>query len=548
MKAEVGINFHNRFDIEIRDAETGKLKQQGFAENIILDQMYNRICNFSTYFVNIHFGTGTGILDPTRTTLFSHLGTKAAATEEIVKAYPISKWVRKITINPEEYVGQTFTEVGVAYGSTSSYLVTHAMIKDSEGNPLTLTKTDLDVLVIYATVFIELQHASDNIYFTGLPDSNGLLNYLFGGSAPSSTLYMGPWNSKINDQAVITYLASSKGLTKTVQVSNKKVLYNTRIGITQANERIQELSLNGVFRCCIPESGVFDGFSVENHNLGIGDGQETVFSINQTDITNVTVKVDGALVYPSDYSLKNIGLAYGGTRIPMHALMEDDETPRPELINTPYTGIGYLHEYRSNVYAPTVKVDPNKIINKTIHYKFDAGSTSTTCYLYIQGSYNGTTWETIKSHGTKNEVTGSAVNTNPYNYFRAYVAAGSYHAYLYYIYFASNTPPCVEFLTPPGLVTGEAVGMGDGSTDIFTLVHAPLTDSLTVYLDGLETTDYTLNGNSITFTTAPAQDVMITADYRYSCTITADYNVSYIPKDENHVLDVAMELQFGEGV
>ena len=32
--------FHNRFDIEVRDKDTGELKQKGQAENIILDRIY----------------------------------------------------------------------------------------------------------------------------------------------------------------------------------------------------------------------------------------------------------------------------------------------------------------------------------------------------------------------------------------------------------------------------------------------------------------------------------------------------------------------------
>ncbi|OPZ87777.1 MAG: hypothetical protein BWY74_03320 [Firmicutes bacterium ADurb.Bin419] len=147
MYLKSGIKLHNRFDIEVRDSKTGDLKQKGIAENIVLNQMYSRICADAAYFVNIHFGNGTGTLDPTRTSLFNHLGTRTAETEETIKAFPVSKWVRKITLNPEEFVNTTFTEVGIAYGSTNTNLVTQALIKDSEGNPLSLTKTNLDVLV-----------------------------------------------------------------------------------------------------------------------------------------------------------------------------------------------------------------------------------------------------------------------------------------------------------------------------------------------------------------------------------------------------------------
>src|SRR5690606_23159649 len=107
MKIKAGVNFHNRFDI-VKNGEW-----VGYAENIILNQMYNRICNFNSYFVNIHFGTGSGTPTPDRTSLFNHLGTKTAVVEETIKALPTSKVTKKIVLRPEEYVGQTITEVGV---------------------------------------------------------------------------------------------------------------------------------------------------------------------------------------------------------------------------------------------------------------------------------------------------------------------------------------------------------------------------------------------------------------------------------------------------
>ena len=128
MHIEQKVTIHNRFDLEVRDAKTGELKQKATGFNIVLDQMWTRLCGGSSYFVDIHFGTGGGTLSPSRTSLFTHLGTKTAADEEQVKALPVSRWKRKIVLNPEEFVGSTITEVGIAFGSTASNLVTHAKL------------------------------------------------------------------------------------------------------------------------------------------------------------------------------------------------------------------------------------------------------------------------------------------------------------------------------------------------------------------------------------------------------------------------------------
>ena len=138
MNIKTGVKFHNRFDIEVRDKDTGKLKQSGEAENIILDREYTRVCNFNSYFTHIHFGSGTGTLDPSRTTLFSSLGNRSAVVEEKIKAYPVSKVTKRIRLEPEEYIGQTITEVGTSEATNA--INTHALIKDAEGNPLSIDR------------------------------------------------------------------------------------------------------------------------------------------------------------------------------------------------------------------------------------------------------------------------------------------------------------------------------------------------------------------------------------------------------------------------
>src|SRR5690606_11283758 len=133
-------------------------------------------------------------LVPTRTSLFNHLGTKAATTEDYKYAYPTSYRTRKIVLNPEEYVGAEITEVGVAYGSTSSNLVTHALIEDAAGNPISLVKTDTNVVTIYATIYFELG-GIENVYGGKVKwveplSNNDLLRYFMGNSFPTQRFYV----------------------------------------------------------------------------------------------------------------------------------------------------------------------------------------------------------------------------------------------------------------------------------------------------------------------------------------------------------------------
>jgi len=67
-------------------------------------------------------------------------------------------------------------------------------------------------------------------------------------------------------------------------------------------------------------------------------------------------------------------------------------------------------------------------------------------------------------------------------------------------------------------VTNEAVGTGDGTTTSFTLDHTPDGGPMTVTVGGTATTEYTVSGTTITFSTAPATDAAIVASYSYGAT------------------------------
>src|SRR5690554_970226 len=113
MKLEQKVGIRNRFLIVVEDIVT-KEKREYTAHNIVLDSMFTRLVNFQSFFNYIHFGTGTGSFDDTtRTSLYTHLGTKSATTEFEIRDLPTSQLRKKIVLNPEEYVGATITEIGI---------------------------------------------------------------------------------------------------------------------------------------------------------------------------------------------------------------------------------------------------------------------------------------------------------------------------------------------------------------------------------------------------------------------------------------------------
>lgn len=499
MKNTAGLAFHNRFDIEIRDKETGKLKQRAEAENIILDQMYTRLCNLSTYFVNIHFGTGTGVPIPGRTTLFSHLGTKAAATEEIIKAYPVSKWTRYIRLEPSEYVGQSISEVGIAYGATNTNLVTHAMIKDAEGNSLTIEKTASDVILIYATVYITLSN-SEHLVFSNMPSGNTLLNLLFHEGSQSNTLQVGS-SSRASDSSKnsCACMLMSKAMTAAADVANKKRTWTSRLEVTEANHNVQELGLRYALRARLGNTPTWMDYQVSGIELVRLAGETNKFAIEHPRIQDLSIRVDGELT--TNYLLEV-----------QHVL----DYPRVSLADICENFIGSgenyeaIHSVDSNFYSGTEE-------------RIQAGGKSN--YAYV-------TMDVMEEYRTS--LIGAVLETRIFG-----GGAGGPE---------TRAVISVSYDGVSYIEIGYAVAdlqTGSVTCQASALTAAPI--KIRFAYNGNSDTSYG-QVNWAMIRPVPPAVVEVFDEITESTLVTASYKVESVPKTENYVFDTTFEVQFGEGV
>jgi hypothetical protein len=155
MKLDIPVRLHNRFDFEVIDARTRKVRQRAYAENIILDSYWARIFTPNYANTHIHVGTGTGTLDAAKTSLFTFLAAKTSTFIDYSgnEAEGWHAMKRRATWQENENQNTAWTEVGVARGTTPTYLTTHALIKDLNGNPVTINKGTTDIINVYSTIY-----------------------------------------------------------------------------------------------------------------------------------------------------------------------------------------------------------------------------------------------------------------------------------------------------------------------------------------------------------------------------------------------------------
>lgn len=363
MNIGIKVKVHNRFDVEVRNTITGQREEKYkgvYAENIVLDNMLganglvNRLANIGG---NIYFGQGTGTLSTSRTSLFSQLDMKIATyVDKQVNAPPNASWCKKkITIGSLEQVGKIITEVGL---SATSGLGTHALLKDAEGNPISIgPKTDTQEITIYSTLFFTFVE-TDSVKITNLINNHmilGGIGYQSMGIFTNNTKAHASSNkeatiaTKNYQNLNILHTFPSPNQMEVPIPTNKELRYGRRrIGSTIGKTKIWSIiasdsSSSSVLRTVFPNS-LYGGFHFEGQSIGIGDGIKTKFILPWNDI-NTTKEYkfynDGVLlVEGTDYTLAN---SESETSI---TLVAPPTTPKP--ISGDYW-VDYIPKDESNV-------------------------------------------------------------------------------------------------------------------------------------------------------------------------------------------------------
>ena len=307
MKINLPIKIHNKFEIEVKDVTTGEIVQKGYAENIVLDAYFTStsVHNANTYSTEvsfyfglyIHFGRGQGELNSNRVSLFEKIDAlKTEKVDLVINQAPLPSYgTKKIVLSPENYVGETVTEVGVGWDPPGD-IFTHALIKDSAGNPLILgPKTGVQEITIYSTVyFVPLFEPGITLFY---PATNNLVAGFVGWhqTALRTAQYRGDDRNphlRINDAA-----STFPQATMFSQNGYGSMRRYQRIPTSEHNKKIKTLAIgnksgigsagspfSNCFHVDLPtlaenESSMWSGWEFDKTPIGVGDGATTEFPL-----------------------------------------------------------------------------------------------------------------------------------------------------------------------------------------------------------------------------------------------------------------------------
>lgn len=514
-RMKVNASIHNRFDIEVLGPD-GKVREKATAYNIILDALWTHLSSASSsnwgWFAAISYGSGTGTLSASRTDLFTRIGTKFMVSSTPVMDYShfddgYVSYQKHIQIDAGEITGQTIREVGISYDTSANHLMTHAILKDMNGNTVSITVGELDVILIYATVYVHFNpsgYEGGNVWLSC--NMAGVLamaagvhtsarpSYLFERMAvfqgePKVDSLVNNYTllnnaSRINDRG--GYIGS-KEMSVTYTASTKTILArcsNTagnRIGVSDMNPS-NPGGWNGIgFAYSMYQSGIHIRFpnnakpycTITDESVGVGDGETLDFALDFGYILNdgsFVLKVDGNVIDPAYYTVD-----YGK---PAHAnignfLRTVDGNGRAIWDKSTSGNVSLdsgIYEIVENPFYETYGILSfyNGQVNK----------------INVECSNDLENWETIgSSHG---------VNTVPeayrnYRYWRATMLSS-----------VSNTPRLIDTITPTSNFSTNSLHFASG--------HAPASGAA----------------------------------------VTASYRTASICKDINHVVDLELVITLNE--
>lgn len=511
---DVNADIHNRFDIEIVDSVTGRIRNKVRAYNLICNSLWTELEKSRTtsnhmWFYKITYGRGNGTPASEDSDLFSTIDSVQATDLTYGWSYENSCcWIRKsIHIDELTSIGETISEIGIR--SYAGVLCTHAMLQDMNGNQISIQKGDTDILNIYATVYVHFPKELVDINNAIQVDLRSIrTNYSF------IRWLAGDVNSSYYSCDGLRVFNPLKGRfdSNDSYVSYSGPTPTQIVGTRSYEPNIKKYTLTG--RCPYDENNgfngigwwtvlsgaysyrrnaylwpqvaikaippVFNGSKIVQESIGTGDGVTVDFATNFDYPINAKVYVDGVL--SNDVVVENVPLKYNHMGQYFEAVVIENGKAYPTFTHNESYGLAIGN------YDNLFLYDDPTIIFYNPNYQYGISSFTLRYYKTdnVAVSDDLINWDYVAGNESTKDIS-SGVKIVPEE-----------HRYKKYWRFVDSTP--------------------DNTQHVSNFVSP------------------TLTGKNIHFTSPPAEGAVI----------TIDYDTPIIAKDKNHVFDLSLTLQLGE--
>ena len=324
MNIDANIKFRNNYRLQHIDTITGETLHDLEFHNVVLDQIIDTVSRNSSGRIGIAIGNGSGTPSASDTQLFHEIkkfmndqsndGVTGTCSKKDNNTLLFSV---SVTIPAKASEVYDISEVGVCFkywrnGDNHIALVTHALILDSEGNPITVKKKDTDKIILNCELYVTFE--SENIEnfdpagtFAGISSGGGLaIQYRFGAT---TSLEAQRVSDNRHETCTSTYFLPSPDWIKDKNAKTLTVNFGpSRLLEYSMPAYIRGITFGGLGTIKLPNEAIFPRYKVSNITVGVGDGVTTKFKcpLNYFIQDSETIRVgNDEKIRNTDYTIDN---------------------------------------------------------------------------------------------------------------------------------------------------------------------------------------------------------------------------------------------------
>ena len=289
MNIDANIKFKNNYRLQHIDTITGETLHDLEFHNVVLDQIIDVILREGPaieYGFIIAIGDGSGTPSASDTQLFHEIRRFNKKNNGVTGQCKIKDnntvlFSISVTIPASASEVYDISEVGVCFllmGPHDRFIpVTHALILDSEGNPIIVKKKDTDKIILNCELYVTFE--SEGIENFNAPVSPNasvqlgtlVIQYLFGAATSLE-------EQRLSNASTSTYLLPSSSWIKNKDAKTLTVNFGpSRVPEFSMPTYIRGITFGRLGTIKLPNEAIFPRYKVSNITVGIGDGETTKF-------------------------------------------------------------------------------------------------------------------------------------------------------------------------------------------------------------------------------------------------------------------------------